>query len=113
MSGGNFFGGPIGAPGQPGALSGFDTGAASQAMGLSLTEMANRYNQLGLGGSTAEAMDLGQAPSISGGIPAQFAALQGQMQNNALQTLPQGSGGKGGSPASAIGLGGSLLGALK
>jgi len=110
---GNFFGGPIGAPGQPGGLSGCDIGAAQQGLGQSLTAMANRYNQLGLGGSTAEAMDLGQAPSISGGIPAQFAALQGQMQNNALQTLPQGSGGKGGSPASAIGLGGSLLGALK
>jgi hypothetical protein len=111
MSG--FFGGGIGSPGSPGGLSSFDIGAANQGLGQSLTNMANRYNQLGLGGSTMEAMDLGQAPSLTGGIPAQFAALQGQMQNNALSVSPGGSGGKTSSPAGTIGTVGQIAGGFK
>jgi hypothetical protein len=64
--------------------------------------MANRYNQLGLGGpgagggtpspmGTPEAMDLGLAPSLTGGIPAQFQAVLGQLQNQTLQGSPLGA----------------------
>jgi hypothetical protein len=111
MSG--FFGGGFGSPGSPGGLSGFDLGAAQQGLGQSLAAMSNRYKQLGLSGSTAEAMDLGAAPSLTGGIPAQYQALVGQMQNQALATAPGGSGGKTSSPAGTIGGIGSILGGLK
>jgi hypothetical protein len=117
MSG--FLGGGIGAGGAPGHLSPFDTSVANAAAGQSIQAMANRYNQLGLGGpgqgggtptnaGTAEAMDLGILPSYTGGIPAQFQALTGELQNNALAT--PGSAGKGTSPASLIGGAGSILG---
>lgn len=111
MSG--FFGGGFGSPGSPGGLSGFDLGAAQQGLGQSLTSMANRYNQLGMSGSTPELMDLGAAPSLTGGIPGQFNALVGEMQNNAVAAAPGGSGGKTSSPAGTIGTIGSLAGALK
>jgi hypothetical protein len=75
--------------------------------------MQNRYNQLGLGGSTAEAMDLGQAPSLTGGIPAEFEAVMGQLQNAALNNPSGGSGGGKGGGKSAAGAGLSALGALK
>jgi hypothetical protein len=91
-----------------------------QQMGQSIQTMVNRYNQLGLGGpgaaggvqtpmGTAEAMDIGAAPSVAGGIPGQFAAVGGQLQNAALQQSPTGSG-KGTSPASLIGSIGHLVG---
>jgi len=102
-----FLGGGIGAGGAPGHISAFDTGVANAAGGQSMQAMVNRYNQLGLGNSTAEAMDIGAAPSLTGGIPAQFQALSGEIQNNALQN--PGSAGKGTSPASLIGGAGSLL----
>jgi hypothetical protein len=90
-------------------------------MGQSLGMMANRYSQLGLGTpgatptspggggpTTPELMDLGALPSLTGGIPGQFAAVEGQLQN-ALPSTPLG---KSSSPASiinAIGRGTNLL----
>ena len=90
MSGGN-----IGAPGvlSPFNLSTFETGA-----GQSELAMGNRYNQLGLGqtsatptsagslgtGTTAEQMDLGTTPSLTGGIPTEFLAGLGQTQSGDL-----------------------------
>jgi hypothetical protein len=91
---GNF--GQAGAPGfvPPTATAGIGLGA-----GTSLEAMANRYNQLGLanqgatptspgggGPGTAELMDLGAAPSVTGGIPAEFQAVSGELQNAATGT---------------------------
>lgn len=46
---------------------------------------------------TAEQMDLGQIPSLVGGIPAQFEALMGMIQNaNLANASMSGSGGGGG-----------------
>jgi len=121
MSGITGLTGGFGSGGAPGHLSPFDTGVANLAAGQSVQAMTNRYNQLGLGGpapsfgsgggtvtnaGTAEAMDIGAAPSYTGGIPEQFQALTGEMQNNALNT--PGSAGKGTSPASLIGGAGQL-----
>jgi|SRR5215471_10085016 len=108
MSGtvGSVLGGPFGSPGAPGFLSPFDIGAVGAGEGQSLTAMANRYNQLGMGGSTPEAMDLGAAPSYTGGIPQQFQAVLGQVQNAQSGQI----GGKGTSPASLIGAAAGLSG---
>src|SRR5262245_9101660 len=93
MAGGlaNTFGG-FGESGAPGFVDPFSMGAAGQGAGASMTAMANRYNQLGMAGSTPEATDLGQAPSVAGGNPSQFQALLGEIQNSALRNAPQGSG---------------------
>ena len=49
------------------------------------------------GEPTAEQMDLGQIPSLVGGIPAQFEALMGMIQNaNLANASMSGSGGGGG-----------------
>lgn len=83
---------PVG--GVPGQLTPFDIGASTTGLGQSLEAMTNRYGQLGLGGnnatptspgsfglgSTAMGMDLGALPSVTGGIPAEFTAEQGQAQ---------------------------------
>ena len=98
----NFLGGPFGSPGAPGFVPPAATAGIGQAAGQSTEMMANRYNQLGLGGpgaaggaaapmGSAEAMDLGALPSVTGGIPGQFAAVGGQLQNQALQSGPLGA----------------------
>jgi hypothetical protein len=104
MAGGvsSFLGGNFGSPGAPGFLPSGSTAAIAPAAGQSAEMMANRYNQLGLGGpgagggtptpmGTPEAMDLGAAPSLTGGIPAQFQAVAGQLQNQALTSSPLGA----------------------
>ena len=84
--------GSFGQEGAPGFVDPFAMSAVGQGKGTSLQAMSNRYNQLGLGGSTMQAMDMGAAPSVTGGIPAQFAALVGELQNSALRQAPGGSG---------------------
>lgn len=93
-----FGGGGGGGGGFPGMLSPFDINAAQTGQQQAMANMTARYNQLGLGqqgatptspgsfgqGSTAMQMDLGQLPSITGGIPAQFQALLGQLQTEDL-----------------------------
>ena len=103
--------------GAPGVLSPFDIGAFAQGLGPAESAMRNRYAQLGLGqtgatptdpgsmgsGSTAQQMDLGAAPSLTGGIPAEFQAGLGQVQSGdlsnsialALSNLNTGSAAKG------------------
>lgn len=98
----NFLGGSFGSSGAPGFVPPAASAAVGPAAGQSEAMMANRYNQLGLGGpgaaggtqtpmGTPEAMDLGAAPSTTGGIPAQFQAVLGQLQNQALQSSPLGA----------------------
>jgi hypothetical protein len=104
-------------PGVPGFVDQFSQGMLGQAAGQSINAMNNRYAQLGLSGnptgspqqagrtgtsqqaggqlSTANAMDIGQLPSLVGGIPAMAEATLGQLQNAALNQ-PSSSGGKGG-----------------
>jgi hypothetical protein len=108
-------GGSFGGAGQPGFISPFTSGAFNTGAESSLGMMANRYNQLGMTGSTPEAQDLGLAPSITGGIPAEFQAGQGQLQT---QDLGQTSSSAGSALQSknnqigAIGQGAGLLGGL-
>lgn len=115
MAGGGFGQGPSLLHGTgPGFVDPFSKGAVSEAQGQSLKAMTNRYNQLGLGGSTAEAMDLGNAPSLTGGIPAEFQAILGELQNAALQGSGGGGGGGGGKGGGGGGKGAlSALGGLK
>lgn len=75
--------------GFPGLLSQFDTSAFGTGLGQSELAMGQRYNQLGMTGSTPEAMDLGAAPSLTGGIPGEFAAGLGQTQTQDLGTTLQ------------------------
>ena len=105
MSSGTF--GSFGSPGAPGAVSPFASGVGTAAQGVGMQAMANRYNQLGLSGNpqggtaqsaaaggtnltsggaptTALSMDLGQTPSLVGGLDQLFQAGLGQLQNNAL-----------------------------
>lgn len=105
----SFLGGGIGASGAPGSLSPFATGVANQAAGQGVNAMINRYNQLGMGGSTPELQDIGQLPSLTGGIPAQGNALIGQLQTNALGS----PSGVSNSPATLIGGAGQLANLLK
>lgn len=60
--------------------SAFDLQAIMNALGTSETAMTNRYKQLGLGGSTMLQQDLGNAPSLTGGLPKEALAMVGQMQ---------------------------------
>lgn len=116
----DFVGGPFGSPGAPGFVPPAATAGIAPAAGQSAEMMANRYNQLGLGGpgaagggaqqtpmGTPEAMDLGAAPSRTGGIPGQFGAVGGQLQNAALQAGPLGANK---APGNVIGNIGNLLG---
>jgi hypothetical protein len=103
--------GSFGSPGAPGFVPPAAGQAVKEAMGQSLEMMQNRYNQLGLSGSTAEQMDLGNAPSLTGGIPQEFQAVMGQLQTADLNN-PGTGGGKGGAKSGA-GAGLSALGALK
>ena len=113
----SFIGGNFGSSGAPGFLPSGSTAAVGPAAGQSIGMMANRYNQLGLGGpgaaggtqtqmGTPEQMDLGVAPSVTGGIPAQFQAVLGQLQNQALTQSPLGANK---SPGNVIGNIGNLL----
>lgn len=74
------------AGGFPGLISQFDLSAFNAGLPAAETAMTNRYNQLGMGGSTPEAMDLGQSPSLTGGIPAEFQAGAGQLQSADIGT---------------------------
>jgi hypothetical protein len=118
------------APGVPGFLDNFTMGLLGQGQAQSGQAMTNRYNQLGLSGNpqggppqaaaaagrnmtsggaptTALSMDLGQTPSLTGGLDQMFSALQGQLENSALnQPAPLNSNKSLGS------LGGGLLGGL-
>lgn len=112
MSGGSASGG------FPGLVSPFDVSALSTGQGASELAMGARYGQLGLGGtgatptspgsfgptgSTAFQMDEGLAPSLTGGIPGEFAAGAGQVQTQdlgntlrlALSNLETSAGNKG------------------
>ena len=113
--GGSSGAGGFGGSGQAGFLSPLDTAAFSGGQGTSLQAMANRYNQLGMAGSTPEAMDLGAAPSMVGGIPAQFQAGLGQVQTQDLgQTASSASSAlqSKSNQIGAIGQGAGLLGGL-
>ena len=118
--GGTSGAGGFGGAGQAGFLSPFDTSAFSQGQGQSLQAMANRYNQLGMaapggGMSTPEQMDLGIAPSMTGGIPAEFQAGLGQVQTQDLgQTASSASSAiqSKQNQIGAIGQGAGLLGGL-
>jgi hypothetical protein len=98
----------FGDPGAPGFISPFAQGAVQSAQGLGMQSMVNRYNQLGLGSSTPELMDIGALPSVTGGIPAEAQATLGQIQNNQLTTAGSQGAGANKSPASMIGSLGSL-----
>lgn len=107
------FGG-FGGYGQPGYISPFDQQAAQFGEQQSEKAMTNRYQQLGLGaegatptspgsfgaGPTAMQMDIGTAPSLTGGIMEEFQAMLGQLQTNDIgltSGMSQGkSSGKGG-----------------
>lgn len=102
MGGGGTFGN-FGESGAPGFVDPFTENLVGAGLGQSLTQMTNRYNQLGMGGSTPEAMDLGQMPSVTGGMPQQFKALQGQLQNSSAGIAQLGMGEQ--SIASQIGAG--------
>ena len=97
----------------PGTVDPFSLGQLATQTQQGMTAMGNRYQQLGVqqpggspqavakaggnmpsaGPSTPEKMDLGAAPSLTGGIPGMAGATLGQMQTNAM-TSPTGSGGK-------------------
>ena len=108
--------GSFGSAGAPGFLSPFDTGQAQQGVGTSLQAMTNRYQQLGLGqqgatptspgafgaGPTGYQMDIGQLPSLTGGIPEEFQAVLGQLQTANLNN--QSGGGKSGGKSALGGL---------
>ena len=103
---GGILGGPFGSAGAPGFLSPFDIGAVNAGAAGAEAATANRYTQLGMPGSTPEKMDMGTAPSLTGGIPEQFNAVLGQVQNAQSGAI----GGKGTSPASLVGAAGALSG---
>jgi hypothetical protein len=74
-------GGGTGAPWNWG-VSPFDQQSIDQATSSNASSITNRYNQLGLGGSTMEGQDLGTTPSVTGGNVAQGEALTGQEQTS-------------------------------
>jgi hypothetical protein len=123
--GGGLGGGSIGGVGgkNPGSISPFDAGVASQALGQNQQMIQNRYSQLGLsgnpqgpgGGSPVAAAKAGVSLT-SGGAPttAESMDLQGaELQNQALLgqmqlanlAQPSGAGGKGGGLGGLGGLG--------
>jgi hypothetical protein len=81
MSAGGLGGGGGGGGKGGGDVSGFDQAAVNAALGTNIEAITNRYNQLGLGGSTMEQQDIGNIPSESGGAKGQADALLGQIQN--------------------------------
>jgi hypothetical protein len=109
--GSSFFAPSFGSQGGAGFVPGAASSAIAPALGQSQQALANRYQQLGLGGqstNTPEAMDLGLAPSMTGGLPGQFASIQGTLQNAATTPL-----GKNSSPANLVGGAGQIAGLLK
>lgn len=60
--------------------SDFDLQAIVDAFHRNQAATKARYDQLGLGGSTMEAQDLGDAPSLTGGLIGQEQAVIGQEQ---------------------------------
>ena len=64
------------------------------------------------GETTAEMMDLGQSPSLGGGIPAQFEAIMGMIQNANLANASMSGGGGGGGGKGGGGGGKGAMGAL-
>lgn len=94
--GGSVFG-EFGSSGAPGFVDPFALGQVGLGAGQSVQAMQNRYNQLGMGGSTPNQMDLGNLPSVSGGIEGQFRGLIGELQNAGL--TPSGTQ----NPASQVG----------
>jgi hypothetical protein len=111
--------GGIGSGGSVGQPDQFSLDALANATNNATQAMHNRYVQLGLGvpsgGSpqsaassggnlsyggpgTAEQMDIGSMPSLTGGIQGMSQATLGQMENNALSMAGSGGGtsGKGG-----------------
>jgi hypothetical protein len=125
------------APGVPGFVDQFSTGLLGGAASQSGQALVNRYNQLGLSGnpqggtpqsaaaggtsltsggqpSTALGMDLGQIPSLTGGLSGLFEAGLGEMQNASLNQPLNTTGKSGASSAlgglSGLGTLGSLLG---
>lgn len=102
----SFLGGGVGGSGQPGFVPPAATAQLGQNLGIAETAMSNRYNQLGSpAGATPRLQDLGQAFSYTGGIPQQFNAVLGQLQNSAVGNAPLG---KNTSPASKIGSAGNI-----
>ena len=110
----------FGQPGAPGFLPPAATAQLGPSLGRSVQDIMNMYNKLGMGGpgqaggvqtamGTPEQMDVGLAPSVSGGIPGQFAAIQGQLQDQVVGGTPLGSNT---SPASIVSNIGGLLGNL-
>jgi hypothetical protein len=124
------------APGVPGFVDQFSTGLLGGAASQAGESLVNRYNQLGLSGnpqggtpqsaaaggtslqsggqpSTALGMDLGQIPSLTGGLSGLFEAGLGQMQNASLNQ-PLNTTGKNTAAGALSGLGslGGLLGGL-
>jgi hypothetical protein len=91
MGGGSTFGN-FGEEGAPGFVDPFTTNLLGLTQGLNTQTMTNRYNQLGMGGSTPEQMDLGNAPSVTGGMKKQFQGLLGELQNSSAQTAALGAG---------------------
>lgn len=100
--GGSVFGN-FGEEGAPGFIDPFTQNLLNMGQGASNTFMTNRYNQLGMGGSTPEAQDLGHMPSVTGGIPKQYGALTGQLQTSSAANQAGGAGAA--SLASQIGTG--------
>lgn len=107
MSGGNIT--------SAGYVDPFSLAALSNATHSASQNVSQRYSDLGLGvpsgnpssaaashtnlhstgPGTAEQMDLGNAPSLTGGVEGASEATFGQMQNNALSLAGQPSGSKG------------------
>jgi hypothetical protein len=83
------------------------TSPGGPAGGVGVGGGANFNNNNGAGMPTAELMDLGMAPSLVGGIPAEFEAMLGQLQTQDLAQTSQmanSGGGKGGGKGGAGGL---------
>lgn len=99
----DFFAPNFGSQGGAGFVPSTATAAIAPALGQSQQALANRYQQLGGANSTPEAMDLGLAPSMTGGLPGQFASILGSLQNASNTPL-----GKNSSPANLIGGAGQL-----
>jgi hypothetical protein len=110
-------------------VSPFDLSSIVQAFNNASTSTTNRYNQLGLGGSTMEGQDLGTIPSATGGLAAASPAVIGEEQtanvgqpalNPALQpqineqiggsSSTTGASALGSLAGQALGLGASALG---
>jgi hypothetical protein len=121
MAGGltNAFG-SFGSSGAPGFVPPAAASAVGAGAGTSIEAMQNRYKQLGLadqgatptspggtGPTTAELMDIGALPSVTGGIPAEFQAVMGELQNASASQMQGGTG-----KQSGLSQAGPLLGAL-